>query len=90
MSFVVPGLTHCSKHHFEPLDDYLRCAKCEQEKREKEQKERQYRETRLEQLVSFTDDEIKALKILVADKAEEIRKERIKKQIEKLQKELGD
>ena len=90
MSFAVPGITHCSKHHFEPLDMNMRCAECEREEKEREEKERQYREKRIGMLLSFSDDEIEALKCLVQDKAKEIKHQRIKSEINELQKQLEE
>ena len=82
MSFAIEGLTHCSKCRT-PLGMNLKCPVCERE-------EKEIRENKLNKLLAFSEDEIDALRVLALDKAEEIRKERIKNQIEKLQRELED
>lgn len=83
MSFVCPGITHCSKCGNPLPYDRFGCPTCEREEKEK-------RENKLSKLLAFSDDEIDALRVLAIDKAEKIRKEKIKNQIEKLQKELED
>ena len=90
MSFAVPGITHCSIHHFETLDDHMRCAKCEAEKKEKELNEQKIRELKLQRLLSFSDEELEALKVLAKDKAKEIKKQRIRSEIKKLESELEE
>ena len=82
MSFVVMGLTHCSKCG-SPLGDSLVCAECE----DKENKER---EQKLNMLLALSKEEIEAVKCVAIEKAKELRREKIKKTIKELEAELGD
>lgn len=82
MPIYVPGLTHCSEcgNRLEVFGD---CKICEKE-REK------IKQDKLNMLLSFSKEEIEALRVMSLEKAKEIRKERIKSEIKKLEKELEE
>ena len=81
MSFMAYGITHCRTCR-EPYRNGFECECTRKEKRKRQEK--------LDMLLDMTEDEIKALKILVKEKSQEIKKERIKEEINNLEKQLGE